>query len=152
MIGSNNVFRRLRPYMADRNSATANSGLVCGKKQLTTRQLMSDIMIIWCTGCTKAVLFALMTDSKSPRTIFELLYTYFESVPTRFQFDNGCNVHRHPLHREPAFFKQTQSLIDKLGISSVRRLIAQVLTHGCIIALISLLFLTHEMLSIFHKF
>ena len=25
------------------------------------------------------------------------------AAPTRFQFDNGCNVHRHALHRSPAF-------------------------------------------------
>ena len=55
-----------------------------------------------------------MTDSESPRTISELLYTHCPKAPARFQFDNGCNVHRYVVHEKPSLFKHTQLLMDQL--------------------------------------
>ncbi len=55
-----------------------------------------------------------MTDSESPRTIFELLYTHCPEAPTRFQFDNGCNIQRCALHREPCFLNFTHFQVDLL--------------------------------------
>lgn len=115
-LGGSHVYRPLRSYFADQHtfSRSPASEPSCSKAQRTTRLLVPGLMIIWCTCCAKVVLFALMLDSESPRTIFDLLYTHFSTAPRRFQFDNGCNVHRYALHREPTFFKHTQFLIDKL--------------------------------------
>ena len=114
--GGSHVYRDLHNYVADSHtlSTSQDHEPTCSKAQRTTRLRLPGLMIIWCACCGKAVLFSLMTDSESPRTIFELLYTHCPEAPARFQFDNGCNVHRYALHREPSFFKFTQFLVDQL--------------------------------------
>lgn len=115
-LGGNHVFRHLGRYLADSRtlSTSTDHEPTCSKAQRTNRLLVPGLMIVWCACCGKAVLFSLMTDSESPRTVFELLYTHCSVAPSRFQFDNGCNVHRYALHREPNFFKSTQFLVDHL--------------------------------------
>ena len=115
-LGGSNVYRPLHSYLADQHSfgSGVDSAPTCSKAQRSTQLLVPGIMIVWCTCCSRAVLFSLMTNSESPRTIFELLYTHCPEAPSRFQFDNGCNVHRYALHREPSYFKHTQWLVDQL--------------------------------------
>jgi hypothetical protein len=91
--GGSQVARRLRPYLADQHNMGMASGSSCNKWQRSTMQLIPGIMLLWCLRCGKCLMFAIMPDSESPCTIFELLYTHLPQPPELFMMDNGCNVH-----------------------------------------------------------
>jgi hypothetical protein len=91
--GFSQVARRLRPYLAAQHNMGMASGSSCNKGQRSTMQLIPGTMLLWCFGCGKCLMFAIMPDSESPGTIFELLYTQLPQPPELFMMDNGCNVH-----------------------------------------------------------
>ena len=98
--GGSQVVRRLRPYLADQYNMGMAGGSSCNKWQRSTMQLIPGIMLLWC------LMFAIVPDSESPRTIFELLYTHLPQPPEVFMMDNGCNVHLFVKGREPEHFQQ----------------------------------------------
>ena len=59
------------------------------------------------------MLFHVMGDAESPRTIFDVLYTRFPEAPPVFCMDNGCNLHEFMLNREPEYFRRTEMYIDE---------------------------------------
>ncbi|KAK9815036.1 hypothetical protein WJX73_005693 [Symbiochloris irregularis] len=62
----------------------------------------------WC------ILFHVMGDVESPRTVFDIMYTHFPEAPDRIASDNGCNMHSFKLNREPERYRLTQITIDEL--------------------------------------
>jgi hypothetical protein len=111
-LGGSQVARQLRLYLADQHTMGMAGGSSCNKWQRGTIQLIPGIMLLWCMGCGKCLMFAIMPDAESPRTIFDLLYTHLQQPPELFMMDNGCNVHLFVKGREPQHFSSTRFLID----------------------------------------
>ena len=112
-LGGSQVARPLRSYLADRHDMGMAGGSSCNKWQRGTIQLIPGVMLLWCMGCGKCLMFAIMPDAESPRTIFDLLYTHLQQPPELFMMDNGCNVHLFVKGREPQHFSSTRFLIDE---------------------------------------
>jgi len=110
-LGGSHVARRLRQYVADRHNM--GGGSTCNKAQRSNIQLIPGLMLFWCLCCRRCVLFAIMPDAESPRTVFDLLYTHFAEPPELFQLDNGCHLHAFITAREPAHFADMRVLIDQ---------------------------------------
>lgn len=114
-LGGSQVARQLRLHIADRHDMGLGvEGSSCNKWQRSTVQLIPGVMLLWCMRCGKCVMFAIMPDAESPRTIFDLLYTHLPQPPQLFMMDNGCNVHLFAKGREPAHFASTRFLIDEM--------------------------------------
>lgn len=111
-LGGSQVARQLRRYIADLHNM--GGGGSCNKWQRGTIQLIPGVMLLWCMCCGKCLLFAIMPDAESPRTIFDLLYTHLPEPPQVFMMDNGCNVHLFVKGREPQHFTGTRFLIDEM--------------------------------------
>ena len=58
-----------------------------------------------------------MESHESPRIAFELLMTYFTTMPKIIIYDNACHLMTYCLKREPARFKNTKFLIDRFHSS-----------------------------------
>jgi hypothetical protein len=99
------VVRRLRPYLADQHNMGMAGGSSCNKWQRSTMQLIPGIMLLWCLGCGKCLMFAIMPDSESPRTIFELLYTHLPQPPELFMMTTAatctCSSKARALQQHP---------------------------------------------------
>lgn len=114
-LGGNHVYRRVGRYAQDVSSghgggiSTADK---CTKHQRPTGKLVPGLMLFWCMMCRKCVLFSLMPEAESPRTVADLLQTHMPAAPQRFQMDNACNLHTFVLNREPEYYANTQFLID----------------------------------------
>lgn len=76
-------------------------------------KLIPGYMLVWCMCCGKCIMFAIMRDAESPRTMFDLPYTHLERAPNEFQLNNGCNLHSFALAREPEYFSSMQVLVDE---------------------------------------
>lgn len=109
--GGSDIYRPLRAYAAD--SRSFGTVPTCTKHQRQTKKLVPGCQFFWCLACRRCVLFVVMGDAESPRTLFEALYTRFPSAPQRFCFDNGCNVHNYILNREPHFFRDMEVYVDE---------------------------------------
>ena len=65
--------------------------------------------------CKKAVMWSLMANAESPRTLFELLFTRLpEGTKPRITYDNACNTMQYMLNREPEFCRDCELYIDAL--------------------------------------
>jgi hypothetical protein len=114
-FGSTHVFHRLGRYAQDVSGGSSDGRQHadrCNKHQRSNRKLIPGIMLFWCMGCRKCVMFSIMPDAESPRTVADLLRTHLPAPPQRFQMDNACNLHAFILNREPAYYANTQFLID----------------------------------------
>lgn len=110
-LGGSDIYRPLRSYAADgRSFGTVPT---CTKHQRQTKKLVPGCQFFWCLECRRCVLFVVMGDAESPRTLFEALYTRFPVAPQRFCFDNGCNVHNYILNREPRHFESMEVYVDE---------------------------------------
>ncbi|KAK9807209.1 hypothetical protein WJX73_009167 [Symbiochloris irregularis] len=111
-LGGSDIQRRLGKYVADKH--TLNTQRSCSKSQNITGALVPGCMFYWCTGCRLCVCFHLMADAESPKTVFDTLFTKWQTAPKTFCMDNGCNVHQYILNREPDFFKDMKVFIDQM--------------------------------------
>ncbi|XP_067682006.1 uncharacterized protein [Haliotis asinina] len=57
--------------------------------------------------------FSLMQDAESPNVPFTLLCTRFKKALKMMVYDNACNLHAYCMNRDPGFFKNTWSLVDR---------------------------------------
>ena len=55
-----------------------------------------------------------MDAAESVRTPFNIIVRRFEKVPSTLIYDNMCNFHKFVLKREPARFKNTTFMVDRL--------------------------------------
>lgn len=73
-------------------------------------------MLIFCLDHQQCIGFQLMNQSESPRTVFELLFTRWQTCPDELHYDNACKTHTFAMYREPAFFSGMSAYIDKLHV------------------------------------
>ncbi|XP_070550589.1 uncharacterized protein [Ptychodera flava] len=55
-----------------------------------------------------------MKPHESPAVAFRILKRRFSKAPRIVIYDNACKLHQYCLNREPAFFKNTMFLVDRL--------------------------------------
>ena len=55
-----------------------------------------------------------MSEAESPRTLFELLYLFFEHKPRQVVYDNGCNFLDYVLNRDPEYARGMRVYIDAM--------------------------------------
>ena len=109
--GGSDVCRPLNKYAMDKHSGS--QPILCTKHQGTVGKLIPGCFFHWCTVCSVCVCYHVMADAESPKTVFDALYTRWQTPPLQFCLDNGCNLHTYCLNREPQHFKQTQFYIDQ---------------------------------------
>lgn len=63
--------------------------------------------------CKRPTGFFLMADAESPAPVFEFLYVFMPpDMRKRVAYDNGCNLLRYALNRDPRFVAMLLVLID----------------------------------------
>ena len=102
-------------YQADKNRVSRDPQL-CNKYPKKHKTLSPGIFSIY---CNHGILYGLhlMESHESPRIAFELLMTYFTTMPKIIIYDNACHLMTYCLKREPARFKNTKFLIDRFHSS-----------------------------------
>ncbi|XP_070549105.1 uncharacterized protein [Ptychodera flava] len=58
--------------------------------------------------------FEVMQQHESPALPFRIIKQRFHTAPRIIIYDNCCKLHQYCLNREPAFFKNTMFLVDRL--------------------------------------
>lgn len=111
-LGGNHVHRRLRSHMADANRQVGTSQGSCTKNKTGNGLYIPGCIFFWCADCSRCLYFGVMKNSESPRTVFEAIYTHWETAPELIVYDNACNLHNFFLNREPVFFKDTRFNVD----------------------------------------
>jgi hypothetical protein len=109
-LGGTDVRRRLQSYRADIESFGTQSS--CKKFKQSSAKLIPGAAFWWCTECGICLMFGVMAEAESPKTVFDLMFTRSEVAPTSVCYDNGCNLAQYALNREPAFFKDTAFFVD----------------------------------------
>ena len=85
----------------------------CNKSTTKKRTLSSGIFTFFCPhGICYG--FQLMRTPESPRIPFDILMRRFQTMPRIIIYDNACKLHTYCLKREPARFKDTKFLVDRL--------------------------------------
>ena len=85
----------------------------CNKSTTKKRTLSSGIFTFFCQhGICYG--FQLMRTPESPRIPFDILMRRFQTMPRIIVYDNACKLHTYCLKREPARFKDTKFLVDRL--------------------------------------
>ena len=54
-----------------------------------------------------------MKTHESPKHLFKIFLTCFESLPKMIIYDNSCKLHQYVLNREPSHFKDTLFFVDR---------------------------------------
>ena len=54
-----------------------------------------------------------MRDHESPRVPFNIFCMRFSCPPKTIVYDNACKLHQFCLNRDPHFFKNTVSVVDR---------------------------------------
>ena len=75
-----------------------------------------------CVGCHNLIGFHVMQEHESPRSAFELIFSRWITAPKLIIYDNTCNLDIFCRTREPAYFKDTLIVVDRLHYKS---------HHGC---------------------
>jgi len=120
-VNSKDKSKALKPCTKhQRSNGKLSPGLMV--RQLTvplTRAALSQtkppsaLQVVWCMACTKAIMWSLMADAESPRTLSEQLFTRLpEGAQPRIMYDNACNTLQYMLKREPEFCKDCELYID----------------------------------------
>lgn len=77
--------------------------------------IAAHVQVIWCVKCEVAVMWSLMADAESPKTLFELLYAWLPAdVTARVMYDNACNALQYILNREPELGRRLEFYIDAM--------------------------------------
>lgn len=114
-LGGLHVKRALRTYANDHpKHAHASGEDTCTKHKESKPSLVPGTVLGWCHDCGKCLFFSVMANVESPRTVFEILYTHFATPPRRVIYDNACNLMHFTLNREPAHFKETAFIVDRM--------------------------------------
>ncbi len=87
-LGGSHVRRALRLYAAD-SYRMGGSASDCNKWQRSSMQLIPGYMLVWCACCGFCIMFAIMRDAESPRTVFDLLFTRDRSLCTEAEGAGG---------------------------------------------------------------
>mmetsp|Transcript_32845 Transcript_32845/g.82883 ORF Transcript_32845/g.82883 Transcript_32845/m.82883 type:complete len:225 (+) Transcript_32845:1020-1694(+) len=66
-----------------------------------------------CLHCKNCVMFGVMDSAEGPGSAFEHFHCFYPKMPDAISYDNGCNLHRYALNREPWLWKFVQILIDE---------------------------------------
>lgn len=73
------------------------------------------MQLVWCIKCRRAIAWALMADSESPNTLYELAALFLpQDEDARVSYDAGCHLHSFILNRDPELLKRLQVFIDAL--------------------------------------
>ena len=86
----------------------------CAKYAKGNTHLGPGVILLWCVEHRHCIGFAFMTKAESPRTLYELLVTRFETPPPVVIYENGCNVAAYAMNRIPQHFRDTLFLSDGL--------------------------------------
>ena len=89
----------------------------CNKETRKKRTLSSGIFTFFCKHSI-CIGFQLMRTPESPRIPFDILMRRFDKMPRIIIYDNACQLHTYVLKREPARFKGTMFLVDRLHFSN----------------------------------
>ena len=111
-LGGSHVHRSLRRYVADTNGQAGDAQGSCTKHKTPGGVYVPGCIFFWCAKCSRCVYFGVMKNAESPRTVFEAIYTHWETPPELVVYDNACNFNNFCLNREPEFFKNTRVLVD----------------------------------------
>lgn len=117
--GGSDIVRPLRPYAQD--GARTEGMSSCNKYKESNQSLLPGCLLGWCLDCGICNSLALMTNSESPRSVFELLFTRWQEAPEILCYDNGCNAMQYCLNRECAFFGSTLFYIDAMHYNDHKR-------------------------------
>lgn len=110
-VRSGQAFRKLGTYLADFKKPPPNP---CRKFGECTQRLLPGCLFGWCVGCGTCLGFTLMDDRESPKTVFELVYSFFEQAPSLLLYDSGCRLLPYCLAREGYHFQATSFMVDEL--------------------------------------
>lgn len=84
----------------------------CHKKTRGHYSLSPGLFILLCShGVCYG--YSIMKTAESPNIAFTVLRTRFKKAPERVIYDNACHLLSYCLNRDPAFFKDTQFLVDR---------------------------------------
>ena len=103
---NNGLIRGLANYDADKTKDTNG----CSKHPKRNSALNPGMFFIFCPHGI-CLGFQVMVNKESPRVPFEMLMTRFPVLPTEIIYDNGCNLHRYALKREPQRFAKTRFMV-----------------------------------------
>eukprot|EP00873_Tetraselmis_striata_P022319 jgi/Tetstr1/442583/TSEL_030679.t1 len=85
----------------------------CNKYGTQSSSNLPGIMVHWCLHCKNCVMFGVMDSAEGPGSAFEHFHCFYPKMPDAISYDNGCNLHRYALNREPWLWKFVQILIDE---------------------------------------
>eukprot|EP00873_Tetraselmis_striata_P026527 jgi/Tetstr1/446791/TSEL_034272.t1 len=85
----------------------------CNKYGTQSSSNLPGIMVHWCLHCKNCVMFGVMDSAEGPGSAFEHFHCFYPKMPDAISYDNGCNLHRYALNREPWLWKFVQKLIDE---------------------------------------
>mmetsp|Transcript_43978 Transcript_43978/g.113863 ORF Transcript_43978/g.113863 Transcript_43978/m.113863 type:complete len:262 (-) Transcript_43978:38-823(-) len=108
-LGGNHVHRELRMYEVSSRGNTRP----CNKYGTQSSSNLPGIMVHWCLHCKNCVMFGVMDSAEGPGSAFEHFHCFYPKMPDAISYDNGCNLHRYALNREPWLWKFVQILIDE---------------------------------------
>ena len=108
------MLRPLNMYEADDSAASASEKDMCTKKAFLSGSNRRVLFIMTCARCSMVLGFAVLDVNESPQALFQLMFTRFLRAPARVVYDNACNAQMYCMKREPAFFKDTMFVIDRL--------------------------------------
>eukprot|EP00873_Tetraselmis_striata_P008878 jgi/Tetstr1/429142/TSEL_019103.t1 len=85
----------------------------CNKYGTQSSSNLPGIMVHWGLHCKNCVMFGVMDSAEGPGSAFEHFHCFYPKMPDAISYDNGCNLHRYALNREPWLWKFVQILIDE---------------------------------------
>ncbi|KAJ7367062.1 hypothetical protein DFH08DRAFT_678486, partial [Mycena albidolilacea] len=96
-----------------KNDVGGKRGAKCSKfySQYGERRLTGGIMCVWCTHSV-CYGFHCIPKGEGRNDVFSALVTRWETAPKRIIYDFACALEPYCMTREPAFFANTQFLID----------------------------------------
>jgi hypothetical protein len=105
------VRRDVSKYKADRSSKSRSA---CRKFYAKGGVAGPGFFMVHCLEHGKLLGFHLMKYAESARTVHELLYTRWDVPPHLVIYDNGCNLSKFVLAREPQYYQDVIMVIDRL--------------------------------------
>lgn len=112
-LGGSDVKRALRPYAMD-GTGVKEALSSCTKHKEANQSLLPGCLFGWCLECGICNSFAVMPSCETPRTVFELLFTRWQTAPEVLCYDNGCNAMHFCLNRECQHFQGTSFYVDAM--------------------------------------
>jgi hypothetical protein len=128
-LGGGDVRRCVGVYTADKRMS--GEGGICTKHKLGHQRLTPGLLVGWCLDCGICLGFTVMANAESPRTVFEWVFTRCTLPPEIICYDNGCNLQRFCLSREPGFFGKVDFYVDHLHFMDHNRCSLEYCSANC---------------------